>query len=929
MKNIFRAGLIIIFLLVDNCFSQSYQIAFSYAESPDYFVETDEYLFVTCRNNYDPAISSNDITIIRFDKRGNNLIRKTVSGNLGNYKFIEANDNQPLLVITQDSLPLSQIKLIRFNKDLNTLWEIIIEIPGEIFSTIYQDSDNSFLLITKLLDNSAFVRILNNNGELQSGQSLYEKNIKKIYRTGSNFYAQSDYDLVKFSETLQFITSTNFIYPIQDLVSFDDCNLVYHSPFGKDIYKIDFEGNIVKKISLTLSIRSLSTSADKHLIISLRNDSVVKIDTAGTLIFSISSLANSYHIKSAYPLQDNSLLLLIEASYGKNFLTRCTSTGDYKFLAVPRSLSGSGFDYKKNLFWYSMNVGEIDIFYCDFNNNRIPLVKNHSPASNSYSFDVPKNLKKIIIMDSNNPGIGDSIDFNSLKLNYPHYDFLSINNFKMWISNDGRSESPDYGWAGALWKNLYDSVKSVLFRDGLLWGGLVQGNTHINGSSYTTGIAPGNIINNQPADPYTKNYAPFKIKKNFQFLPNGIEKDNYKYCFENWPVNLGAEWIDRNSDGFYSSGIDEPKFSGDEVLFYVANDLYQRRSFFVYGCEPIGIEVQTTVFGYDSTNFLNDVVFKKYLLINKSGKEIDEMYFSYFADGEVGSADDDFTGCDSALNLAYVWNSDNYDYYFGSNPPAIGHMILQGPIVSSDASDRAKFNGQWRYGFKNLPASSYVPDWNIDFDFRNQDESVFYNYIVKGLDYNSRIPLDFINLNTGVKTLFPLNGDPETEIGWYEGIGWPGGPYRGDRRYWLNTGPFNMAPADTQEIVIGILAAQGSSNLNSVTKLKTTAGLAQHFYNEFKLDFPDERPADFILFQNFPNPFNNSTTIRYSLKDKAFVRIKLYDILGREITTLVDEEKVPWSYEVRVDGLNLASGVYIYRIEAGGFIQSKKMIFLK
>ncbi len=86
---------------------------------------------------------------------------------------------------------------------------------------------------------------------------------------------------------------------------------------------------------------------------------------------------------------------------------------------------------------------------------------------------------------------------------------------------------------------------------------------------------------------------------------------------------------------------------------------------------------------------------------------------------------------------------------------------------------------------------------------------------------------------------------------------------------------------------------------------------------------------EYALAQNFPNPFNPSTIIRYQLPKDGIVTLKIYDILGSEVATLVNEEKVAGKYEVNFNASNFASGVYIYKIQAGSFINSKKMILLK
>lgn len=88
-------------------------------------------------------------------------------------------------------------------------------------------------------------------------------------------------------------------------------------------------------------------------------------------------------------------------------------------------------------------------------------------------------------------------------------------------------------------------------------------------------------------------------------------------------------------------------------------------------------------------------------------------------------------------------------------------------------------------------------------------------------------------------------------------------------------------------------------------------------------------PKEYKLFVNYPNPFNSTTTIRYQIPKLSYVRLQIYDVLGREIRTLVDEEKRLGSYEVKLDGSDLTSGVYFYKIIAGEFVSSKKFVLMK
>ena len=88
-------------------------------------------------------------------------------------------------------------------------------------------------------------------------------------------------------------------------------------------------------------------------------------------------------------------------------------------------------------------------------------------------------------------------------------------------------------------------------------------------------------------------------------------------------------------------------------------------------------------------------------------------------------------------------------------------------------------------------------------------------------------------------------------------------------------------------------------------------------------------PSGFALFQNYPNPFNPATHISYTLTKASFVTLKIYDILGREVTTLVNGKNEPGEHSVSWNAMNVSSGVYFYRIIAGDFVQTKKMVLMK
>ncbi|MCF7859525.1 MAG: T9SS type A sorting domain-containing protein [Candidatus Cloacimonetes bacterium] len=116
-----------------------------------------------------------------------------------------------------------------------------------------------------------------------------------------------------------------------------------------------------------------------------------------------------------------------------------------------------------------------------------------------------------------------------------------------------------------------------------------------------------------------------------------------------------------------------------------------------------------------------------------------------------------------------------------------------------------------------------------------------------------------------------------------------------------------------------------------VSAKKFVAGDFINFSSDIILGFDDkdEIVHQFKLSQNYPNPFNPTTTINYSIPQESFVKLKIYDILGREVETIVNEKQNRGNYQVRFDASKLSSGVYFYRIEANNFSEVKKMLLVK
>jgi hypothetical protein len=163
----------------------------------------------------------------------------------------------------------------------------------------------------------------------------------------------------------------------------------------------------------------------------------------------------------------------------------------------------------------------------------------------------------------------------------------------------------------------------------------------------------------------------------------------------------------------------------------------------------------------------------------------------------------------------------------------------------------------------------------------------------------------------------------------------------------LNNNGFEIERAINEPdnfVTVGFVEGKGSSteiNYYSYSDHPDLNGVNQIYYRLKQIDFDGTFsysdvvnityavPAEFVLSQNYPNPFNPSTRISYFVPKESFVIIKVYDFLGREVTTLVSETKSTGSYELSFDASNLPSGTYFYTLIADNYSTTKKMIVIK
>ncbi|HOJ05347.1 MAG TPA: T9SS type A sorting domain-containing protein [Bacteroidota bacterium] len=434
------------------------------------------------------------------------------------------------------------------------------------------------------------------------------------------------------------------------------------------------------------------------------------------------------------------------------------------------------------------------------------------------------------------------------------WDFISVNNCLMWMSNNGRmAHNPLSDGSGFEYPT--GSAKYVVFTDGIIWGGRVQGEIRVGGATYNAGLQAGQIRGDgtasDPGDPKSRLYKIRKVLEDSYLNLDAAYQIEMKKDYEEWPVQLGAPWNDKDGNGVYepdfadflefgydSCKTDTPLLPGDETIWFVSNDLDPRRTRDLYGVAPIGIELHTLVWAYSQTGPLANMVFTKYTVINKGINDLTDAYFAKWSDPDLGDAFDDFVGIDTTLSLGFVFNGLAKDEVYGV-PPAAGYDFFQGPIVPS-AGDSAVWNFGRRQGYRNLPVSTFAFYINGSSVYRDpylkdpQGSIQMYNYLTGRLWNGAR----YVDPSTGNQVTVCLAGDPITGDGWVDGI--INSP--GDRRFLMTAGPFTLAVGDTQEVVVATIVAQGADRISSLKVLKFFDKFAQlAFDNQF--DLPKAPPS--------------------------------------------------------------------------------------
>ncbi len=481
----------------------------------------------------------------------------------------------------------------------------------------------------------------------------------------------------------------------------------------------------------------------------------------------------------------------------------------------------------------------------------------------------------------------------------------NINNISAWYDADGVQErNSSTGNAGLTYPR---GTATAIFASGLMWGGEYNDGLspviRVNGHSYNTGMTRGAILGIRTGiyeDPDATDVRIWRIRRDYAtadlildaaemnlVLPSEVTEEmiaalraQYETDWLEWPAHKGAPFYDSDGNGIYSPVInggepvpfpeaDEPGLANaDQVVWYVCNDL---PGVTPWGATPSpGIEQQGTIWGYNQSGVLGDVLFKRFRLIYKGRANtpedatIENMYIAHWSDPDLGSFADDYAGCDTVLNMGFVYNWSPVDFLYqeyGLAPPSFGFDFFQGPLVNTgNPADTAIFDLQKISGAINLPMTSFVyfaAGGSYSDPSFNYSGALQWNCMFQGLPPTPQPP------PCPSPPIDPFTGNPSGPFWLYEGSdgisapdifspnGWVDGMIDspGDRRFVQSSGPITMAIGDTQEVLVAGIGGSANSYLASVSRMKAASQNAQTMYNWLFTT----TPPTFSVSASFPN----------------------------------------------------------------------------
>jgi len=371
-----------------------------------------------------------------------------------------------------------------------------------------------------------------------------------------------------------------------------------------------------------------------------------------------------------------------------------------------------------------------------------------------------------------------------------------------------------------------------------------------------------------------------------------------------------------NDFGSSPSEGDGLTFAGGENLLYEGALMYGNSPTMVMDAAHIS----------NDAGFSNDFKTLVPFGLNVPGEDADYEGYTKFNDKGVSPN----MGIETEL-FSYSFSEEKYSkfiilrYNFSNTTDTVINNFYAGLFFDLDFNNYYNDHTSW----------DYDDNFGYAYDQDKDDASRIYDHIgvalLSGTEYNYRA-MNTADLNQlgGVSVYPQFDSDDKWAAISSKMVVDDHGP--DDIAFSVSGGPYTIQPHNNINVSFAIAGGK------SLDELRTAVQSSREAYGLIPTDIKehnDELPIKFSLSQNYPNPFNPTTTIRFSIPNSRqggqtqLSTLKVYDILGREIKTLINKSLSPGSYEVNFNASGLSSGVYFYKLSAGSFVETKKMMLLR
>ncbi|MCX6229925.1 MAG: T9SS type A sorting domain-containing protein [Bacteroidetes bacterium] len=554
----------------------------------------------------------------------------------------------------------------------------------------------------------------------------------------------------------------------------------------------------------------------------------------------------------------------------------------------------------------------------------------------------------------------------------PHADTLSINNIRALVKANGMQfwdknlSIPPYmqDTTRPIYNYPNGSLKTTIFNS-CLWYGGIDGSNQIhfageryceNGTDFWTGPLKINgtaYTDTTVAIVWNKVWKINKLDL-LNYISSTLYPNNPPSFVINWPAHgdtsLGqsyqlAPFIDINNNGKYEPYAgDYPKIYGDQCIFFIIND---KKTHYESAGLPLGFEIHVFAYAFDapSDSALNNAIFYKYKIINRSSNPYYNFYLGLYTDIDIGYAFDDYVACDVERSTYYGYNGRAVDgggvyYAYDSVPPAQGVTILGGPAMDADALDNPV--GGCNYSVNGINFGDGI----VDNERLGMCRFIYYNNAANSINGDPRNSMEFYGYLKGnwkdgtalkwggngwdtlstknARFMFPGLSDT---LNWGTGCGLRPTPNDwsevdlsnapGDRRGLGSMGPFTFNAGATKyvDVVYTTAASYGfKSSLTSVDILKQRIDSIRNFYLHNPGVFQDNVGVNIIKndlkINIYPNPATEYVIIEGIGNNKTVYSI--FNLVGQ----IVKSGRIE-SNSSKISVNDLKSGIYFVKLQSG------------